>query len=125
MRPDPDHPETTQGAKPAALPSTGLDDVVHQRVRLGILTAVNEVKQADFNYLRGLLELTGGNLSRHLDVLARDALIDLRKGYEGQRPRTWITITPRGQDALRAEIDTLRRLVARYDLLTEHTPTEV
>jgi DNA-binding MarR family transcriptional regulator len=93
-------------------------------VRLGILTAVNEVSQADFGYLRGLLALTDGNLSRHLDVLARDALVDVVKGYEGRRARTWIVITPRGREALKAEIDALRRLISRYDLLAEHSDME-
>jgi DNA-binding MarR family transcriptional regulator len=96
-------------------PSVDLDDTVHQRVRLGILSALVEVDRADFVYLRDLLHLTDGNLSRHLDVLARDHLVELLKGYEGRRARTWVKITRQGRGALRSEIDALRRLVERYD----------
>ena len=50
-------------------PTNGLDDTVHQRVRLGVLTILSESRRADFTYLRDSLELTDGNLARHLQVL--------------------------------------------------------
>src|SRR3712207_8147482 len=50
-------------------PARRLDDTVHQRVRLGILAVLREARRADFAYLRDALELTDGNLSRHIAVL--------------------------------------------------------
>ena len=50
-------------------PTTGLDDTVHQRHRLGILVITSKARQADFGYLREALGLTSGNLSTHLTVL--------------------------------------------------------
>ena len=70
-------------------PTNGLDEIVHQRHRLGILTIAAEAKRAEFGYLRETLGLTAGNLSRHLTVLEDAGLIEVEKGYAGRRPRTW------------------------------------
>jgi DNA-binding MarR family transcriptional regulator len=93
-------------------PVTGLDDVVHQRVRLGILAITHEARRVEFGYLRTQLELTAGNLSQHLAVLETAGLIEVEKGYEGKRGRTWITLTAAGSTALAAEIGRLKQLIA-------------
>ena len=92
-------------------PVNGLDDVVHQRVRLGILTITHEAREVEFGYIRDTLELTAGNLSQHLATLERAGLITMDKGYEGKRPRTWIKLTRAGQTALREEIRQLKQLI--------------
>lgn len=98
-----------------AHPATVLDDVVHQRTRLGILTVLAECQRADFPFLKSVLELTDGNLGRHLEVLADQNLITITKGYEGRRPRTWADITPLGRDALTAQIAAMKELVRRFE----------
>jgi DNA-binding MarR family transcriptional regulator len=96
-------------------PALELDDVVHQRVRLGILAVLAEAKRADFGYLRDALELSDGNLSRHIQVLEEAGLVGVEKGYEGRRPRTWVSATRRGRAALDAELRSLRELISRVD----------
>ncbi len=96
-------------------PANGLDDVVHQRVRLGILTIAHEARRVEFGYLRTNLELTAGNLSQHLTVLENAGLVSIEKGYEGKRARTWVSLTPDGQAALRDEIAQLKRLINNVD----------
>jgi DNA-binding MarR family transcriptional regulator len=96
-------------------PTRGLDEVVHQRHRLGVLTIAAEAKRVEFGYLREALELTPGNLSRHIAVLEEAGLVAVDKGYEGRRPRTWIRITKPGQRALAAEIAALETLVRRHN----------
>ena len=96
-------------------PANGLNDVVHQRVRLGILTIAHEARKVEFGYLRESLELTAGNLSQHLSVLEKAGLVTIDKGYAGKRARTWITLTKAGRAALREEIDQLRQLIAQID----------
>ncbi|MDQ2748915.1 MAG: transcriptional regulator [Pseudonocardiales bacterium] len=93
-------------------PANELDDVVHQRVRLGILTIAHEARRVEFGYLRTNLDLTAGNLSQHLSVLDKAGLISIEKGYEGKRARTWVTLTPAGYTALREEIAQLKRLIS-------------
>jgi DNA-binding MarR family transcriptional regulator len=95
-------------------PTNGLSDVVHQRHRLGILTIAAESKRVEFGYLKDALELTGGNLSRHLTVLVDAGLLDMEKGYDGKRPKTWVSITRAGRQALTEEIAALRALVDRH-----------
>jgi len=96
-------------------PTNGLDDVVHQKHRLGILTVAAESKRVEFGYLRDALELTAGNLSRHISVLEEAALVQVEKGYDGKRPKTWVIITGEGRAALAREMAALRELVARHD----------
>ena len=98
-----------------AHPVNGLDDVVHQRARLGILAILNETTKADFGYLKEALELTDGNLSRHLTVLEEANLVDVEKGYEGKKPRTWVKITKLGKKALAYEVEALKTLVKRVE----------
>lgn len=98
-------------ATPDPHPVNGLDDVVHQRVRLGILTVAHQGRRVEFGFLRTALDLTAGNLGQHLAVLEKAGLITTEKGYEGRRPRTWITLTPAGDRALRDEIAHLKRLI--------------
>jgi DNA-binding MarR family transcriptional regulator len=106
----------------AEFPTNGLDDVVHQRHRLGILTITAEANRAEFGYLRDALSLTAGNLSKHLSVLEDAGLVQVEKGYKGRRPRTWVRITGRGRSALAAELDVLAGLVRLRSALGQ--PTE-
>jgi DNA-binding MarR family transcriptional regulator len=103
--PDPTGPHPTQA----------LDDVVHHRTRLGILAVLREVDRAEFGYLRDALGLTDGNLSRHLRTLEAAGHIQVHKGYQGKRPRTWLRLTTQGTKALDQELAALRALVTRLD----------
>jgi DNA-binding MarR family transcriptional regulator len=94
-------------------PTTGIDERVHQRHRLGILTIAAEAQRAEFGYLREALGLTAGNLSKHLTVLEEAGMIQVEKGYAGRRPRTWVRITRSGRAALAAELATLTSLARR------------
>jgi DNA-binding MarR family transcriptional regulator len=105
-----------------AHPTAAIDEVVHQRHRLGILTIAAEADRVEFGYLRDTLELTPGNLSRHVTVLEQAGLVEVEKGYAGRRPRTWIRITRPGRHALAAELATLATLVAGYQATTPQPP---
>ena len=91
--------------------SWDINDVVHQRTRLGLLVVLREVHQADFTYLKSRLRLTDGNLGQHIEILVRHGLVTVRKGHEGRRARTWVQITREGEAALAAEIRTLQSLL--------------
>ena len=106
---------TAEAGTPDVHPVNGLNDVVHQRVRLGILTIAHEARRVEFGYLRAQLELTAGNLSQHLSVLEGAGLVQVEKGYAGRRGRTWITLTSAGNTALAAEIGRLKELIARVE----------
>lgn len=95
-------------------PTTRIDDVVHQRARLGILALLAPAKEVEFNHVRDSLELTDGNLSRHIQVLETAGFLKIRKGFSGKRPRTWVSITSDGRNALEAEISALREIVVGF-----------
>ncbi|MEU8512852.1 transcriptional regulator [Kitasatospora sp. NPDC048722] len=96
-------------------PTTSLDDVVHQRVRLGILAIAKEARRVEFTFLRTTLGLTAGNLSQHVAVLEKAGLITVEKGYEGRRARTWIHLTKAGKQALLDEVAALKALIHQLE----------
>ena len=96
-------------------PSKRLDDDVHQRTRRGILAVLCETGRADFVFLRTTLDLSDGNLSRNLSRLHERGLVAIEKTDERRGPRTWVTVTRAGRDALNAEIDALRELITRIE----------
>ena len=76
----------------------GLDRVLHEKARLGILTSL--AAKADgllFTDLKGLCNLTDGNLSRHLTVLQEAGVVEIHKGYKGKRPQTLCRLTDGGR----------------------------
>jgi len=106
-------------------PTSEIDETVHQRHRLGILTITAEANRAEFGYLRDALDLTPGNLSRHLTVLEDAGLVVVEKGYEGRRPRTWVRITRDGRTALAAELDLLAALVRQHAVVARRTRSKL
>lgn len=99
-----------------------LDDAVHQRIRLGMLVLLREVGRADFTFLRDTLELTDGVVHRHMKVLEDAGYIEVEKGYEGRRPRTWARLSSAGKAALDKEIAALKRIVAHVERAAEGEP---
>jgi DNA-binding MarR family transcriptional regulator len=96
-------------------PATLLTETVHQRTRLGILAVLSECTRADFGYLKSVLKLTDGNLGRHLEILADEGLIQITKGYQGRRPRTWAEITDSGDAALAGQMAAMKDLVDQFE----------
>lgn len=92
-------------------PTRNLDDLVHQRVRLGVLAVLTEAEKADFVHLREVLGVTDGNLSRHLSVLEEAGYVSLTKTTEGKRRRTWVVATREGRRALEGHLSALRKLM--------------
>lgn len=96
-------------------PFEQLDDDVHQRIRLGILALLAGISRADFAHLKASMGTTDGNLGRHLQVLEKAGLITQAKVPEGQRFRTWLSITHEGRVALHREIAALKAIVAQVE----------
>lgn len=96
-------------------PTHSLDDVVHQRTRLGMLAVLTEAGSADFTFIRDTLGLTSGNLARHLAVLADAGLVEIEKKGSESKLRTWISITKRGRAAFKTELTTLKELIEKAE----------
>jgi DNA-binding transcriptional ArsR family regulator len=101
----------------------GLDRVLHEKARLGILTSlVAHPEGLKFSVLRGLCSLTDGNLSRHLDVLREAHLIEVWKGFEARRPQTLVRLTADGRRRFIAYLEELERVVRDALPRAESTP---
>ena len=91
----------------------GLDRVMHEKARLGILASL--AAHADgllFNDLKQLCSLTDGNLSRHLAVLSDAGLVDIWKGTAGPRPQTMYRLTASGRARFAEYISVLEKVVS-------------
>jgi DNA-binding HxlR family transcriptional regulator len=90
----------------------GLDRVIHEKARLGMLTSLMAYpKGLAFADLKHLCGLTDGNLSRHLQVLQEAGLVEVTKGYEGNRPHTSCRLTGAGRRRFLDYLAVLERLV--------------
>jgi DNA-binding MarR family transcriptional regulator len=91
-------PDTPSPDTPGRYAYGGLDRVLHEKARLGIMTSlVTRPSGLSFNELKQLCALTDGNLNRHLDVLQKAGLLDVIKGYVGRRPHTQCRLTTTGR----------------------------
>jgi DNA-binding MarR family transcriptional regulator len=90
----------------------GLDRVIHEKARLGLLTSLMaHPKGLSFADLKQLCALTDGNLSRHLQVLQEAGLVEVIKGYEGNRPHTTCRLTKSGRKRFLDYLAVLEQLV--------------
>jgi DNA-binding MarR family transcriptional regulator len=88
-----------------------IDDVIHGRLRLGVMAYLANAEVADFNELKALLDVTQGNLSVQLRKLEDAKYVDIEKGYLGRKPRTRIRITPAGRKAFAVYLEALGQLI--------------
>ncbi len=89
----------------------GLDRVIHERARLGIMAILVGAGESEFMTLRKSLLLTDGNLSAHLRVLEKSGYIAEKKEFVGRRPKTAYRATEEGIRAFRTYVDSLERLL--------------
>jgi DNA-binding MarR family transcriptional regulator len=90
----------------------GLDRVIHERARLSVLTSLaTNPKGLTFGDLKQLCALTDGNLSRHLAVLEKAKMVEIKKGHEHNRPQTICRITASGHKRFLEYLSTLEQVV--------------
>ncbi len=88
-----------------------VDEVIHGRVRLGVMAYLSSAGAADFPALRERLQLTDGNLSVHLRRLEEAGYVAVEKRFVGKKPNTRLSLTPEGRAAFAAYLDAIGRLV--------------
>lgn len=90
-----------------------LDRVIHERVRLAIVSTLAVHEMLTFNELKSMLETTDGNLSVHARKLEEAGYVACKKGYEGRVPRTEYRITASGRRALERYLSHMEALIRR------------
>jgi DNA-binding MarR family transcriptional regulator len=91
----------------------GFDQLIHGRVRLGIVSALAVEESLSFNELKERLDTTDGNLSVHARRLEEAGYLEVRKSFEGRVPRTDYRLTPAGRKALERYLDHMEALIER------------
>ncbi len=88
-----------------------IDDVIHGRLRLGVMAYLSAVNPASFSELQEKTEATNGNLSTHLTKLEKAGFIRLEKKFSGKRPLTLVHLTENGRHAWIEYLTELRKLI--------------
>lgn len=88
-----------------------LDKLIHERIRLGIVSALAASDRLSFNDLKELLGTSDGNLSVHARKLEDAGYIKVVKSFEGRTPKTEFTLLDKGRTALQAYLDQMEQII--------------
>lgn len=91
--------------------SANLDRLIHERIRLGIVSALAVNRSQTFNELKALLKTTDGNLSVHARKLEEADYIVCTKSFDGRLPKTEYRLTAAGRRALERYLDHMEALI--------------
>jgi DNA-binding MarR family transcriptional regulator len=89
----------------------GIDEVIHGRLRLGIMAYLSGAATADFNELKARLRATDGNLAVHLRKLEDADYVRIDKSFVGRKPLTRVSLTESGRTAFIRYLDAMAKLV--------------
>jgi DNA-binding HxlR family transcriptional regulator len=104
---------------PVIPPADHLDRLIHERLRLGIISALTASPVLTFTELKKLLKTTDGNLSVHARKLEEAGYIACLKTFEGRTPRTEFRLTPAGKAALLRYLEHMEALIEATRKLTQ------
>src|SRR5829696_6943702 len=104
-------PQPTPMVARAVADAPHLDRLIHERLRLGILSALSVNESLTFNELKKLLDTTDGNLSVHARKLEEAGYVACAKSFEGRTPRTEYRLTADGRSALERYLDHMEALI--------------
>jgi DNA-binding HxlR family transcriptional regulator len=92
-------------------PAPSLDRIIHERLRLGIISALAANESLSFNDLKSLMNITDGNLSVHARKLEEAGYISCMKSFEGRTPKTEYKLTATGRRALESYLSHMEQLI--------------
>ncbi len=104
-------PSTPSQAQAADVFPAALDRLIHERIRLGIVSALAAGDVLSFTDLKALLETTDGNLSVHARKLEDAGYVECLKSFEGRTPKTEYRLTDAGRRALEAYLEQMERII--------------
>lgn len=89
-----------------------LDDVIHSRIRLAVMSILATVEAAEFTYLRDRTRATDGNLGAHMRKLEDAGYVDADKRFEDRKPVTRYSLTEDGREAFGLYVDRLGSMIS-------------
>ena len=92
-----------------------IDDVIHGRLRLGVMACLAQAEVASFSELKALLQVTQGNLSIQLRKLEDAGYIEIDKSFLGRKPLTRARLTPAGRKSFGVYLEAMAKLIEVTD----------
>jgi DNA-binding transcriptional ArsR family regulator len=108
---EPLEPADAASAEPVQRTALDLDRLIHERMRLGIVSALAVNEHLSFNDLKKLLQTTDGNLSVHARKLEEAGYVTCEKYFEGRLPKTEFRLTGPGRRALQRYLDHMEAII--------------
>ncbi len=90
-----------------------LDDIIHSRIRLAVMSVLVSVEEADFTFLRDKVNATDGNISVHLRKLEEAGYIAVSKTFVDRKPATSYRLTAKGRKAFEMYIEKLESFIKK------------
>jgi DNA-binding MarR family transcriptional regulator len=91
-------------------PRHELDETIHNPIRFSIVATLAASDEAEFAWVRDRVEVSDSVLSKQVSSLERVGYVQVRKGFIGKRPRTWLSLTRSGRRAFQAHLAALRAI---------------
>ncbi|MDB5196389.1 MAG: transcriptional regulator [Flaviaesturariibacter sp.] len=96
---------------PVNNPISGLNKIFDNRIRLGVMSILMVNEEISFNDLKGLLEVTDGNLATHLVTLENENYLKVHKGFIGKKTNTTYSLTKVGEKAFTDHVTALEKMI--------------
>src|SRR5579872_5254019 len=113
------HPNALHAAEAVEALGT-LDDTIHQKARLGIMSTLLALGESDFKLLKETLSLSDGNLSTHLALLEERGYVEVRKEFVRRKPHTTYKPTDVGRAAFHNYLLALERIIRAADSVEQN-----
>ena len=91
-------------------PRHQLDEVIHAPVRFAVMATLAPAEEAEFGFVRDGVQVSDSVLSKTVAALEKAGYVEVRKGYVGKRPRTWLRLSRQGRTAFAAHVAALRAI---------------
>lgn len=92
-----------------------LDDLIHSRIRLSVMSILASVESAEFTYLRDRTGATDGNIGAHLRKLEDGGYVEVEKRFEDRKPVSRYSLTAAGRAAFEAYVSRLEAMISGED----------
>ncbi len=99
------------------------NELIHASTRLSIVALLASTQWAEFAFVRDEVGISDSVLSKQITLLEQAGYIQVKKGYVGKRPRTWVQLTKSGRAAFQGHVAALQQLVTRANTPTPAAET--
>lgn len=104
-------------------PRHGLDEVIHAPVRFSIVATLSALDKAEFSFVRDTVEISDSALSKQVTVLESAGYLNVKKGYVGKRPRTWLALSAAGRRAYATHLAALQEISHQFEVADQAVST--